>query len=288
MKPFLLMILLFVCITANAQSDTLRLAPVVNPPAKKTISTIFAGAVFAPRLHYYGRTDSLKSSALLPTVLIQFDSVGIYASGTTVFLNNKLQSFEYAGTVAELGYKFGKAKGLTGNIYVNKFFYNTTQLPQSALKGQVGTNLAFLTRPINITLAGSAAFADKTDFFASGGLNHNFKWIKGRSVLVITPTAVANAGSQNFTNTYYKNSIPGLPFPPQEVTENSKRFTFLSYDFSLPVVYAYRSKFFLIATPTYVVPDNVIKVANHPELSENAENLFFVNLTALYSFKITK
>jgi hypothetical protein len=287
MKPFLLLTLLVVSITVNAQTDTLPPAAPVVKPVKKTISTILAGAVFAPRLHYYGRTDSLKSSALLPTLLIQFDSIGIYASGTSVFLNNRIQSMEYAGTIAELGYKFGKYKGLTGNVYVSKFFYNTTQLPQSALKAQAGTNLAYLTKPVNITLTGSAAFSDKTDFFASGGLNHNFKWIKGKSVLVITPTAVANAGSQNFTNTYYKQNIPGLHLPPQEVTENSKRFTLLSYDFSLPVVYAYKG-LFLIATPTYVVPDNVIKVPNHPELSETASNLFFVNLTALYSFRIRK
>ena len=286
MKFLLVSTLLALSIPATAQTDTVRSVLPASPP-KKTISTILAGAVFAPRLHYYGRTDSLKSSALLPVVLIQFDSVGIYASGTSVFLNNRIQQFEYAGTIAELGYKFGKPMRFSGNIYANKFFYNTTQLPQSALKAQVGTNLAYHTRPVNVTITGSAAFADRTDFFASGGLNHNFTWRKGKSVLVITPTAVANAGSQNFTNTYYKQNIPGLPLPPQEVTESSKRFTFLSYDFSLPLVYAYKG-LFLIVTPTYVVPDNVIKVANHPELSETASNLFFVNLTALYSFKIRK
>jgi hypothetical protein len=293
MKPFLFTLLLCFSflVPANvwAQVTDTTLVPQSKPIIKKTVATIFAGAVFAPRLHYYGRTDDLNSNAVLPTVLLQFDSAGIYASGTAVFLNNRLQTMEYAGTIAELGFKFGKKPtGFTGNIYGNKFFYNTTQLPQSALKGQVGTNITYQTKPINITASGSAAFSNRTDFFASGGLNHSFRWIKGKSIFVITPTATANAGSQNFTTTYYKeNTVPGVPWPQEEVMENSQRFKLLSYEFSAPVIFA-RKNFYFIATPTYVIPDNVITIPGHPELSEKADNLFFVNLTALVSIKIKK
>lgn len=257
--------------------------PAVQAPVEKTAVTFFGGAVFASRLHYYGRTDSLTSSALLPTILVQLDSVGLYASGTSVLLNNKQQTLDYAGTIAELGYKFGKLKGITGNVYVNKFFYNSRQLPQSALKAQTGFNLSHLNSIVNITATGSAAFADKTDFFASAGLNKNFKWRKGKAVFVVTPTFVANGGSQNFISSN-KGNIGGLPLPGQEVIESNKRFNLLSYEMSIPLIYA-RKHIFLIVTPSYVIPENVITVPNHPEWSEMASNLFYTNITLLFSFK---
>jgi hypothetical protein len=43
---------------------------------KKTVATVISGLSYSPKLHYYGRTDELKSSALMPTVLVQFDSLG--------------------------------------------------------------------------------------------------------------------------------------------------------------------------------------------------------------------
>lgn len=290
MKHLLLLFAAFTLVgAAAAQSQTQPTSSPdpskenVQPPAAKTTVTFFGGAVFASRLHYYGRTDSLTSSALLPTILIQLDSVGLYASGTSVLLNNKLQTLDYAGTIAELGYKFGKpGKGLGGNVYANKFFYNTTQLPQSALKAQTGLNLMHSNKIVNVTATGSAAFSDKTDFFASAGLNKNFKWVKGKNVFVVTPTFVANAGSQNFISSNYKSTLPGLP--GQEVIESSNRFNILSYEASIPLIYA-RKHIFFIVTPSYVIPENVVKVNNHPELSENAKNLFYTNITLLYSFK---
>jgi hypothetical protein len=288
MKPLILLICLAFFIPyagfSQTQPQTTTTQPVVQPVIEKTTATFFAGAVFASRLHYYGRTDSLKSSALLPTVLIQFDSAHLYISGTAVFLNNKEQSMDYAGTVAEAGYKFGKAKGIAGNVYVNKFFYNTGQLPQSALKAQTGINLSHLNKIINITASGSAAFSDKTDFFSSAGLNKNFKWRKGQNVFVVTPTFVLNAGSQKFVTSKNKSNIPGIPLPGQEVIESSERFSILSYEMSVPLIYARKHVYFIV-TPSYVVPENVVTVTNHPELSEKAANLFYTNVTVLFSFK---
>jgi hypothetical protein len=249
---------------------------------KKTTVTFIGGAVFAPRLHYYGRVDSLKSNALIPTLLVQFDSAHLYINGSGVFLSNKEQSMKYAGTILEAGYRFGKTKGLAGNIFANKFFYSTRQLPQSALKGQVGANLSWLNHYVNITASASAAFSDKTDFFVNAGVNHNFKWVKDKSVFLVTPTFIAYAGSQNYTRTYYSN-LPGIPIPTQ-TTEQSKRFNLLSYEFNVPLVYA-RPHIFFILTPSYVIPQNVVTVAGHPELSEQAENIFYVNVSLLFMLK---
>jgi len=294
MKPLLQLtataVLVFYCTTLRAQvenntakrsyTDSLQ-----QPVLQKTTLTVFAGAVFAPVLHYFGRTDNEKSNAVLPTVLLQFDSAHVYVSGTAVLLNNKIQSFDYAGTVAEAGYKFGKQKGLGGNVYVNKFFYNTTQLPQNALKAQTGLNLSYLDKIINITASGSAAFSDKTDFFASAGLNKNFRWRKNKQVFVVIPTVLVNAGTQNFTHAYYKGlETPGVDWSEDYVAARSKEFNTLSYEFSVPLVYAIKH-FYFIVTPTYVVPDHVIGIPSHPELTQKAGNIFFANVTALFSFK---
>ena len=287
MKKILLSLILYLSLANVFAQIKDTVAPVMV--SKKTVSTVFAGAVFAPRLHYYGRTDNQKSSALLPTLLVQFDSVGLYASGTGVLLSNNVQKLDYAGTVTEVGVRFGKLKGISGNIYGNKFFYNTTQLPQSALKEQAGINVNYLSKAVNITTGGSAAFSDsRKDFFTTAGINKIFKKVKGKSVFVVTPTAIINAGSQNFTTAYYKqNTLAGLPVNNTLVMENSRRFNILSYEFSSPIIWAYK-RLFLIATPTLVLPQSVIKMPNFPQYSENAQNLFFVNLTALYSIKFKK
>jgi len=270
--PAFVILTLFIVNKISAQQTQLQATTSPVPVVEKTTATFFAGAIFSSRLHYYGRTDDLKSSALLPTLLVQFDSAHLYISGTAVLLNNKQQTLDYAGTVAEAGYKFGKQKGIAGNAYVNKFFYNTQQLPQSALKAQTGLNLSHLNKIINITATGSVAFSDKTDFFSSAGVNKNFKWRKDKAVFVITPTALINAGSQNFTQ--LKNMAP----------ENSTRFSVLSYEFNIPLIYARKHVYFIV-TPSYVIPQNLVTIPGHPELSEKGENLFYANATLLFSFK---
>ncbi|HTB52197.1 MAG TPA: hypothetical protein VK718_05410 [Ferruginibacter sp.] len=271
--------LLSICLFSSvvmAQTDTTK-------KIKESIATFLSGVIYAPELHYYGRTDSLKSSAVLPTVYIQFDSIGIYISATSVFLNDKTQTMTYAGTITEAGYKFGhKIKGFGGSIYANKFFYNTTQLPQSALQEQAGINLYYLTKYINFTASASAAFSNKTDGFVGLGINHTFKKVKGKNIFLAIPTFIANAGSQNFTTA--KNTSGTILTPSQEETSNSSRFNMLDYELSMPLIYA-RNHLYVIVTPSYILPVNVISVPGHPELSETAKNLFYANVTVLYSVK---
>jgi hypothetical protein len=284
MKRSILCILVLIIFSSKliAQTTTTN-----NDSTKKTVVTFLAGPIFAPVLHYYGRTDSLKSSALLPTIYIQFDSIGLYVSATSVFISDATQTLSYAGTITEAGYKFGqKVKGFGGNVYGNKFFYNTTQLPQSALQEQAGTNLYYLDKYINFTGSASLAFSNNTDVFVSAGINHTFKKVKGKNTYLAMPTFVANAGTQNFINASY--STGGLPLiPPQEVLQNNSRFALLDYELSIPLVLA-RKHIFAIITPSYIMPENIVSVPNHPELSENASDLFYINLAFLYSFKIYK
>jgi hypothetical protein len=282
MRKAIPIVFIMIAAFASAKGQT------ATDSTKRTVLTILAGPIFAPELHYYGRTDSLQSSALLPTVYLEFDSIGLYVNATSVFISDKSQTLTYAGTITEAGYKFGqKVKGFGGSVYGNKFFYNnTSQLPQSALKEQLGINLSYLDKYVNFTASGSVAFSNTTDGFASLGINHIFKKVKGKNIYLATPTFIANAGTQNFNSAFYQSGpIPIVP--PQQVIASSRRFTVLDYELSVPLIYA-RNHFFFIATPSYILPVNIITVAGHPELSEKASDLFYVNLTVLYSFKAYK
>ena len=55
-------------------------------------------------LNYYGRTDSLKSSSFFPLAEVWMNSK-FYINAAPIFINNKVQSFEYAGTITSIGYQ---------------------------------------------------------------------------------------------------------------------------------------------------------------------------------------
>ena len=264
------------------QDSLLAIPAVTNLAKKKTTLTI--GAVYLPKLHFYGRTDSLKSTAVAPNVLLQFAN-GIYLGSTVIFTNNKLKPFSYGATIAGAGYRFGKQKGFAGTISGDFFFYQNKGLVQSAQKGQAGFTLSYLNSVLNINGSANTIFSDKNDYFSSLGVDHKFRFVKGNNIFVIIPTFTANAGTQNFTNTYYRTrSLNGVPLPPELVTETNKKFQLLSFEASIPVVYVYK-KLALSFTPGFVIPQNVRKVAGRPDLSENAGNLFYTNAGVFFTFK---
>jgi hypothetical protein len=39
-----------------------------------------------------------------------------------------------------------------------------------------------------------------------------------------------------------------------------------------------------MATPSYIIPQNLLTVPNRPDLSERGENTFYTTLTAKYTF----
>lgn len=278
---FYLAIFIMLMISSAASAQDSLTAAVSQIPKKKTSFTI--GAIYLPKLHYYGRTDSLKSTALAPNILLQFGN-GIYLGSTVIFLDNKQIPMQYGATIAGAGYRFGKTKGIAGSIFGDLFFYANKDLVQSSQKGQVGYTLSYLNSFLNINNNSNLVFSDNNDLFTSLGVDHPFRFKNGKTVFVIIPTFNTNFGTQNFTNTYYKTrTINGIPIPPEQVTETGKKFQLLSYEASVPVVVVYK-KMALSFTPGYVIPQSVIKVEGRPDLSENAKNLFYANLGLFYTF----
>jgi hypothetical protein len=242
-------------------------------------NTFTAGINYQSRLHYFGRTDSLKSSALLPTIGFE-TKPGFYGTATVVLLNNAASSAQYSGTVGEVGYKFPESRNFSGNLFYTQFFYhNNAAIVQSALKSQTGINLTYNNKIANFTVGGDAKFSDKTDFGATASLDHLFiHVIPGtKNAIAVNPSANLYAGTQNFTQTYYAQRKVGLlGVGQQKVTEEVKKFNVLAYELSLPVVFV-AGKFNASVTGSYVMPQNLVTVANRPDLSETGKNMFYVS-----------
>jgi hypothetical protein len=200
-----------------------------------------------------------------------------------VFVNNSASSFDYAGTVATAGYmSISENKKWFNNFYIVKPFYQSnSQVLQAALKLQGAFSITYLNKLINITCGADVKISDKTDFGITTGVDHVFrKQFSDNSVLVIDPSAFLYAGTQQFTSTYYKrNSFIPVPIPGQAVSEEVKKLNILSYEFSIPVIFT-KKKFQVLFSPAYVIPQNLITVQGHPDLSERGQKMFYVTIGA--------
>jgi len=90
-----------------------------------------------------------------------------------VFVNNSVASFDYAGTIATVGYQFNEKDKWFGNFYFVKPFYESgSQLVQSALKS-ASRHVAFLVeQDYKHYAGGDIKLSDKIDFGLTGGLDH--------------------------------------------------------------------------------------------------------------------
>ena len=264
------------CMAAAAQTDSTNPG---KPQFKLSLN-------YNTGLNYFGRTDSLKSSGFFPLAEL-WVLPNFYVNAAPIFVNNALQNFEYAGSVATIGYQNVSEKWITGVYLLKPFYKESSELVQSALKAQTGANISYLNKYINLNIGGDLKFSDKLDYGATGGVDHLIRiQNKDNSVLVFDPSFYVYAGTQNFQRSYYKkNNSNFLLFPGnnQLVTENVSQFSILAYEMMMPIVYA-KNKWTLVATPSYIVPQNLVTVPNRPDLSERGENMFYATLTAKYTF----
>jgi len=272
MKKILILILVSVCFGCFVQAQT--------DSTKKSKPQLKLSVNYNSNLNYYGRTDSLRSSGFFPLAELWFTE-NFYINAAPIFVHNKSASFEYAGTVATAGYQFFTSdKKWFGNFYVLKPFYESnSQLVQSALKAQGAFSLTNLNKFVNVTGGADVKYSDKLDFGVTGGLDHIFrKQFEDNSVLVVDPSAYLFAGTQEFTRSYYKKSnfliFPGVG---QTVSQEVKNFNILSYEFSVPIIYA-KQKFQLLFTPAYVIPQNLITVEGRPDLSEQGKKTLYATV----------
>lgn len=271
--------LLLVTSDANAQLDT------SSANTAKTRAQFKIGIYYNSNLNYFGRTDSLRSRGIFPLAELWIGK-GFYITAAPVFVSNAVSKLEYAGTVATAGYKFNKNdKFIANTFFVKPIYKNNTSLVQSALIGQLGSNLTWMNKVINITAGADLKWSDNLDYGATAGADHIFRLKTGKGiVMVLDPSAYVFAGTQRFSKTYYKQSgFLFLPGPQQEVTEQVSQFKILSYEFSMPVVIA-KGKFQLIINPAYVVPLNLVVIEDRPDLSERGKKMLYATIGAKLNF----
>src|SRR5688500_14381616 len=274
MKKIISLIAIVACLYSNAQTSD----STVKDGIKFKLSLNYNTG-----LNYYGRTDSLKSTGIFPMAEVWF-SPKFYINAAPVFVNNKVQTMQYAGSVASIGYLNVTDKWVS-NLYLLKPFYTeTSKLVQSALKAQTGASFTALNKLLNFSFGGDIKYSDQIDFGAMAGIDHIFRFEnKDNSIIVIDPSFTVNAGTQNFSKTYKKINR-GILLPAEEqVTESYKKFNVLSYEASIPFIYS-KNKLQIIATPAYVLPQNLVIVKDRPDLTETGENMFYATIAFKYSF----
>lgn len=176
---------------------------------KQTKNEFNASFNYQSALHFFGRTDSLRSSGLFPTLGFQLKN-GLYAQGNFIFVQNSMQSAAYTGATVEMGYRFPQTDHFSGNLFFSRFLYNDqSMLVQSALKSQTGANLSYLNKVLNLNGGISLMFSDKTDVNTSLGVDHLFIFNKGmnNAAIALAPSFTANLGTQQFSNTYLEKRM---------------------------------------------------------------------------------
>jgi len=245
--------------------------------AEKEKTHFVCGVTVNSAMNYYGRVDSLKSKGLYPFVGVNFSN-GVYVNVNFVFIHNSLQS-QYAATLAEAGYNFhNKRNSWSGSVSTSRYIYQgNTDLIQSAIKQSVTASITQLNKIVNITLGGDIKFSSQADPGAQAGLDHIIKFTRvfGKGVIVLDPSVFVYAGTQHFTQSYLQQQH-FLLFPAGEevVTKDSREFSILSYEGSLPMILAYK-KFSFILSPAYVLPQHV--------LTGSASALFYTTATVKFT-----
>jgi hypothetical protein len=263
----------FIRFTSLAQDSTgrIKITPALN---------------YNSHLNYFGRTDSTQSSGIYPSFEINFFQK-LYLKPSVIFTFNNKSGARYNATIVEMGYLISPGKKVTGNIFYSQFLYNKQSvLVQSAVKSQAGINLSFLNEVIDCNVGADTKFSNKTDFGVTASLDHIFRMDKiwGNSIFVAAPYAAIYSGTQNFSKTYLeKQNLLFIPLGNEEVTKDEKKFNVLAYEAGLPLVWGV-SGFEFNVTPTYIIPQHLVLVANRPDLSEHGTKLFYMTAGIKYTF----
>jgi hypothetical protein len=239
------------------------------------------GVNYNSNLHYYGRTDSLRSSGFFPMAELWLGQ-NFYINAAPIFVNNKSIGTTYAGSVTTAGFLKASEKAVVHLYALKPFYKGESTLVQSALKAQAGATFSALSKVVNLTLGGDVKYSNQFDYAATASLDHLIRIQRENNIFIIDPAITVNAGTQNFLRVY-REKKRGLLFPREvTVTEKSRAFNLLSCEASVPLIYV-KGKVQVMATPAYVVPLNLQNGSNGTA-SEYGKPLFYTTLGAKYTF----
>ena len=214
---------------------------------------------------YFGRKDTVRIPYLTLSASYYHKS-GLYVSLAASWLPESGQDrIDLAS--AEAGYRF-QSKKLEGQASAYFFFFsNQSNNVKADLRESfsffVGYDLGFI-KPVITPIVD---VSHQLDFATMLGLEHTFYLLKHK--LDITPAINANASTQNYYNSYYRDRkfrIKIKKVPTQvnvNVTGevlNAAAFKLLDYEFTMPVNLKLKN-FTFSFTPVYAIPTNPATVS---------------------------
>ncbi len=232
----------------------------------KATSYFKANLSYLSNVVYNGRTDSLRTSYITPT-LSYYDKSGFYANASLSYLASATEKRIDLFTLG-VGYDFDITTKLSGGVYADKYFYNKSSTNiQSDIKGNIGGSLSYDFGLFQLNAGADVLFASKSDFALNGGIAHAFYIGEELSQWSITPTATAHISTLNFYEGYTNrragknaqnvNGNAGTISSTTTITNRGTGLTLLDYELSLPITYDAKGWGFAI-TPTLALPQNPI------------------------------
>ena len=276
-------LILFVSLSSGAQD---KKAPEPKKSYFKFSASYLSNAV------YYGRKDSFAVPYIIPAISYN-DKSGFYLEGSLSYLSSSGASQIDAGAITA-GYEFNSAdEKLSGSVYAAKFFTSSSSYSvHGEVKEAIGSSLNYKAGPVSINGGADISFATKTDLGVNFGLSHEFEF--DNNSFAITPTALVNAGTQNFYEDYFTNRKFSAKRKRRQTTNPNaiqvivvaKKFAILDYELSLPINYD-KAKWGLFFTPTYSIPVNGFKYSINNGLTYRTEvlsNTFYAEVGGYIKF----
>lgn len=280
MKVFyvpLFVLLLFSTSRAFAQTTTTEdpedlLDKLANQLKQDKKASFKIGVNYLSNNVFMGRADTVRTPTILPEMKYIFKN-GIYLAATADYIPNRVTN-KLDGGSAAFGYDFDITDDFTGGVSFTKLFYtaNSTQIG-SSIGSTVNANLSYNIADVITPIVSADYNFLKQDFghdiFLNAGISHDFA-IDGifgdKDLLIISPSANLNAGTQNFYDAYfvlkkYKLTKKLLALGQSAESLIIKRenqlskFKLLDYELSAPVEYK-AGVLILSFTPTYAIAQN--------------------------------
>jgi hypothetical protein len=286
-KPLLTLLLVFLAFTAFSQTGALPGGDGKIKPDDKSndgTSSFKFGLSYQSNDVFMGRTDTVRTPMIVPEIKYTLKS-GIYFSGTLDLLPNKKKKRLDGGDITA-GYDFDITDDLSGGASFAKLFYSSssTQIA-SAIRSTVNANFTYdigdivsptISADYNLNKQGIG-----NDVFANLGITHDFtaeSLFGDKDVLLVSPTATVNTGSQNFYDAYLTgkkikavNRTPAQNALLAAYINQLSKYTLLDYEISAPV--EYKSGHFIFQfTPTYAIVKNQLpneiqaRISNQPSV----------------------
>lgn len=279
-----------------------------NTDAQEKTSYFKASGSYLTNSVYYGRTDSLATPYITPSVGY-YNKSGFYVTGSLAYLasvaESRIDLYSF-----DIGYDFDFGDKFSGSISGNKSFYNQSSTAiKSDIMGSLGTYVSYDFNYLQLIGAADVSFATKADIGVNVGLAHAFSFGEENNKFRMTPTVMANMSTLHFYEGYTSRKLgkiarklyPNLASSKSVTTVNNDKFTLLDYECSLPLTYdSKKIGFFFI--PTFAIPQNAITTTttttnafkdgtqnthtknSTPQSETNLKNTFFAEVGVYFKF----